>query len=139
MHASRTKIEEPVCFTPHPMISEKVNINSDSSKGYDYKSPPPLLHPPHLPGLEGTKSRRSRYRTFRVIFSISVKAKGQISGVKFWSHVAGQGTPGLLRLRVTEPTSACRRLPQLSKLVRLIDQSLYEGGYLISNGEEGEE
>lgn len=50
----------------------------------------------------------------------------------------GHGT-GLFHLRVTEPTSACRRLPQLSKLVRLIDQSLYEGGYLISNGEEGEE
>lgn len=25
--------------------------------------------------------------------------------------------------------------PQLNKLVRLIDQSLYESGYLISNGE----
>lgn len=51
----------------------------------------------------------------------------------------GYGTPGLFHLPVTEPASVRRCLPQLSKLVSLIDQSLYEGGYLISNEEEGEE
>lgn len=50
----------------------------------------------------------------------------------------GHRTPGLLHLHVSEPASICRSLPQLCKLVPLIDQSLYEGGYLISNGEESE-
>lgn len=39
---------------------------------------------------------------------------------------------------ISKPASICPCLPQLCKLVRLIDQSLYEGGYLISNGEESE-
>lgn len=52
----------------------------------------------------------------------------------------GHGAPGLFHLRVTESAPICGCLHQLCKLVRLIDQGLYEGGYLISNREEdGEE
>lgn len=41
MHASNPKTDGTACFILHPMISEKANIISDSSNGYDYKSFPP--------------------------------------------------------------------------------------------------
>lgn len=48
----------------------------------------------------------------------------------------GHRTPGLFHLQACVDLSPVS--PQPCKLVRLIDQSLYEGGYLISNREESE-
>lgn len=56
-------------------------------------------------------------------------------GLRQHRDILRYGTPGLFHLCVTEPASVCHCHPQLNKLVRLIDQSLYESGYLISNSE----